>query len=132
MKWIVFFDGSCGLCSRSVRFLASMDRRERLLFASLQGETAASLQLAEHASVDQGTMVVKRESDGRIFLRSDGVLEVCRALGGIWHVAVILRAIPHVLRDALYRLIARNRIRWFGHADACSLPSPSLASRLLP
>lgn len=131
MKWIVFFDGTCGLCSRSVRFLARMDRRERLLFAPLQGETAARLQLAEHASLDNGTMVIRRESDGRIFTHSDGVLEVCRALGGIWHVAVILRAIPSFLRDALYRLIARNRIRWFGHADACSLPSSSLLTRLL-
>ncbi len=34
--------------------------------------------------------------------------------------------------NTTYRLIARNRIRWFGHADDCTVVDPQLASRLLP
>lgn len=132
MKWIVFFDGECGLCSRSVRFLASADRHQRLQFAPLQGETAAKLKLSEFASVESGSMVVRRESDGVTLLRSDAVLELSRALGGFWRCGVIFRLLPRPLREAVYRFIARNRIRWFGHADACALPDPQLLARLLP
>lgn len=132
MKWIVFFDGQCGLCSRSVRFLARADRHQRLQFAPLQGETAARLQLGAFASVENGSMVVRRESDGAVLLRSDGLLELCRALGGFWRCGLIARILPRPLREAGYRFIARNRIRWFGHSDACALPDPQLLTRLLP
>ena len=37
---IVFHDRDCGLCRRSIVFLAERDRELRLRFAPLQGETA--------------------------------------------------------------------------------------------
>lgn len=132
MKWIVFFDGQCGLCSHSVRFLARIDRDQRLQFAPLQGETAARLELGEFSSIENGSMVVRRESDGTTLLRSDAVLEICRALGGIWKCGLLLRLLPRACREVGYRFIARNRIHWFGHADTCSLPDPRLLARLLP
>jgi predicted DCC family thiol-disulfide oxidoreductase YuxK len=39
---VVLYDGTCGLCHRSVRWLMKRDRR-RLWYAPLQGETAAAL-----------------------------------------------------------------------------------------
>lgn len=132
MKWIVFFDGECGLCSRSVRFLAHADHRQRLQFAPLQGETAKQRELSRYASLTEGSMVVWREADGSTFLRSDSVLELCRALGGFWRCLLVAKFLPRSWREAAYRFIARNRIRWFGHADACALPDAQLVSRLLP
>ena len=76
MKWIIFFDGYCGLCSRSIRLLSLIDSREQLLFAPLQGETSARHQLSEHASLTSGSVVVLRESDGRLLLQSEAVLEI--------------------------------------------------------
>ncbi|MFC3657611.1 hypothetical protein FZ025_04565 [Xanthomonas hyacinthi] len=35
------------------------------------------------------------------------------------------------LRDAGYRLIARNRYRWFGSSAPCFLPDPAQRSRFL-
>ena len=37
---VVLYDGTCGLCHRSVRWLMKRDRR-RLWYAPLQGETFA-------------------------------------------------------------------------------------------
>ncbi len=36
---ILFFDGVCGLCNRTVDFVLQEDRDRRFLFAPLQGET---------------------------------------------------------------------------------------------
>jgi hypothetical protein len=30
-------------------------------------------------------------------------------------------AVPRVIRDAIYDVVARNRYRWFGRRDACIL-----------
>ena len=39
---VLFFDGVCGLCDRTVTWLFEHDRRHVLRFAPLQGETAKS------------------------------------------------------------------------------------------
>lgn len=35
----------------------------------------------------------------------------------------LARAIPKPWRDALYRVLARNRYRWFGRRAQCHVPS---------
>ena len=39
--------------------------------------------------------------------------------------------VPRAVRDGVYRLVARNRYRWFGHRDACMVPSPEVMERFL-
>jgi len=65
------------------------------------------------------------------YTASRGYLELCRILGGWWHVLRINAVIPERLRDWLYALVARNRYRWFGKADYCALLTPEQRRRLL-
>lgn len=67
----------------------------------------------------------------RAWRESDAALRVCRGLGGPWKLLALLLVLPRFLRDPLYRLVARNRIRWFGRSDRCLVPSPELRSRFL-
>ena len=48
-----------------------------------------------------------------------------------WSSARAVRLAPRVLRDGLYGRIARNRYRLFGRTDACMVPPPGLARRVL-
>jgi predicted DCC family thiol-disulfide oxidoreductase YuxK len=78
--------------------------------------------LEHHADKSGGTMVVLRESDGAIFTSSDAWLEVSRALGGPWRLFLIFKLVPRFIRDAAYRVFARNRYRWFGKTSTCRMP----------
>jgi predicted DCC family thiol-disulfide oxidoreductase YuxK len=61
--------------------------------------------------------------DGDQALReSDGAIHVVAVLGGLWSVAKLARWVPRTWRNALYRLLARKRYRWFGRRDECYLP----------
>ena len=53
------------------------------------------------------------------------------AFGGAWRLVALFRLVPHLLRDRLYRWIARNRYRWFGRREACMVPSPEMQGRFL-
>jgi predicted DCC family thiol-disulfide oxidoreductase YuxK len=53
---------------------------------------------------------------------SDATIHIIAALGGIWKLVVVARAIPRRWRDAMYRLLARNRYRSFGRRGVCYLP----------
>lgn len=126
---ILFFDGLCGLCNRSVDWALSEDRDKRLLFAPLQGEKAAKL-LPQELRQDLNTLVLW--VDGELSMRSTAVLKLAEHLGGVWRLAVIFKLIPRPLRDSVYNLVAQNRYRWFGQRQTCRLPTAEEKGRILP
>lgn len=129
---IVFFDGDCLFCNRSVQSLIALDDDETLSFAPLQGETAARFLPPELRQPDAlGTMVF-RDPSGRIATRSTAVLKILRHIGAPWSAFGLLGlAIPPRCRDALYNAIARNRHRLL-REQACALPDPRDRPRFLP
>ncbi len=127
--WTLFFDGDCAFCSQSVQRIARLDKRECIYFASLQGKLAASKGFEKYATANEGSMVLLRESDGKVFLRSDSLIELGRALGGAWRLTGVARLIPLFLRDGVYRLIAKNR-RKLASSGSCQLATPELLARL--
>jgi len=67
----------------------------------------------------------------RLLARSDAILFLLVELGGIWKVAVVGKALPRTLRDAIYALVARNRYRVFGKYESCMLPEPQHRAKFL-
>ena len=130
MGWVLFFDGDCAFCSASVQRVVRLDKRGRVNFAPLQGKLAHEMDFGRYAADEGGTMVLLRESDGRVFTRSDALIELARALGGLWRLCTVARFIPRALRDGVYNLVAANRYRLRGKTDACMLPDPELVRRL--
>jgi predicted DCC family thiol-disulfide oxidoreductase YuxK len=128
---LVFYDGGCALCHRSVRFLVARDRDgSRFRFAPIGGALfRAELSEAERAGLPDAIVVRTRE--GRLFVRSAAALCLGTRLGGI-HAALarILALVPERLRDAAYDAIARSRYRVFGRrSEVCPVIAPDLRAR---
>jgi predicted DCC family thiol-disulfide oxidoreductase YuxK len=131
-RYLVLYDGECGLCDRSVQWLLRRDRRAVLRFAPLQGETARGF-VGEKAEFDTMVFVERRPGEApRVLERARAVLTILRRIGGVWLLVAWLRFLPRVLIDVPYRFVARRRIRWFGRVDACRLPDPATRQRFLP
>jgi predicted DCC family thiol-disulfide oxidoreductase YuxK len=127
MRQIVFFDGECGVCNTFVQFLLKHDRG-RFTFAPLQGETAR-LYLGQGRAPDLSTVIY---ADGeRIYLRSEAVLRIARAMGGLWAGLWIFYLVPRGIRDPLYALFARYR-HLFLRGTVCAVPTPEERRRFLP
>lgn len=134
---VLFFDGVCGLCNRSVDFVLSRDRREAIRFAPLQGETAKRVLSSEFRVPSSKTQtfdtIVWLDSSSREFVRSAAAVRVLWRLGGVWSlIGSLLWLNPRPLRDLGYRLVAANRFRWFGKQQTCRLPTPAERERFLP
>lgn len=128
---VLFFDGVCNLCNASVRFVIRHDRRGIIRFASLQsaiGQAAIAAVLGKKGHVPDSLILL---DNGCYYTESDAALRVARYLDGGWRALYQLRMLPRLLRDAVYRLVSRNRYRWFGRKDACMIPSPELKQRFL-
>lgn len=70
-------------------------------------------------------------SDEALLARSDAILYMLMQLGGIWSLAGIGRVLPRGFRDAVYKVVARNRYRVFGKHESCMLPAPQHRKKFL-
>jgi predicted DCC family thiol-disulfide oxidoreductase YuxK len=128
---IVLYDGTCGLCHKSVKWLLHHERDHEVLFAPLQGETAAALR-ARFPEIPETLSTVVLVEGGRARLRSKAFLYLGRHLRAPWRWVYGFRWFPAFLSDLGYRFIAAIRYKIWGQVDACELPSPSQRARFLP
>jgi predicted DCC family thiol-disulfide oxidoreductase YuxK len=132
---IVLYDGVCGLCNHLVQFLLKRDTHDRFRFASLQSEFANKL--LTHHGVDPHDLdtvyVVKDygQPDESLLARSDAILFMLTPLNGLWKLAGVGRVLPRAFRDAVYKIVARNRYRVFGKHESCMLPGPQHRAKFL-
>lgn len=127
---IVFFDGHCILCNRSVDFLLRKDRKHKLKYTSLQSESSKSfLSKIEPNLLNEDTIILYHQ--GQLLLRSDAVQKIAVLLGFPYSLLKIFRIIPRPVRDRVYNYIARNRFSWFGRKDKCRVPDDDTRDRII-
>jgi predicted DCC family thiol-disulfide oxidoreductase YuxK len=112
-KTIVFFDGFCNLCSGSVSFILKYEKEEYLYFASLQSDFVKK-NFPELDSDQKDTESVVLYENGTVYKYSDAALRISRYLKFPLNYLYFFRFIPRIIRDKIYKLIARYRYRIFG------------------
>jgi predicted DCC family thiol-disulfide oxidoreductase YuxK len=128
---VLLYDGTCGLCDRSVKWILRHERDRELTFAPLQGATAAALRV-RHGDIPATVESVVLVDDDRVRLRSKAFLYTAKHLRAPWRWAYALRWMPALVLDLGYRVIARVRYRVWGRVDACELPAVDHRQRFLP
>jgi predicted DCC family thiol-disulfide oxidoreductase YuxK len=104
-----------------VRFLAR--HRIEPPFELIPMQCAEGKALLEQFGIDADDPATFLVLDrGLILTQSDASIHVMAAIGGLWRLVVFGRLIPRPWRNWLYRLLARNRYRWFGRRTTCYLP----------
>ncbi len=127
---IIFFDGMCAMCNRFVDLVLRADSRDVFRFSPLQGDTASDLLPSLPPDPRDWSMIYVDERG--VHSETDASLEVYRRLGGIWWPLSLARLVPRWIRNPIYRVIARNRYRWFGTRDSCRVPTEDQRDRFLP
>jgi predicted DCC family thiol-disulfide oxidoreductase YuxK len=130
-RLLVIFDGQCGLCNRTVRWLVHRDQRDRLRFVAFESTSVAELLArqgidAPDSESGSATILAVREfghATEVVLVRSEAVLALLAELPRPWPlVAAVLRWIPRPVHDMGYRLIARWRYVLWGRLAQCPLP----------
>ncbi len=128
---ILVFDGVCVLCSGSVQFVLRHDRKEQYRFVTTQSVTGRELMVAHGMDPDAPLSVLLVEG-AQGYTESTAMLRVLKRFGGAWRaLGFMFGCVPRVVRDDVYRWIARHRYRWFGRRDVCYLPAPGQAARFM-
>lgn len=128
---LYFFDGECVLCSRFVAFCLNRDPDGLLKFASAQSTLGRRVLLGLGLPDDTLDRTILLIEDGRVYTRSTAALRALRHLQGPARLLYPLVLLPKILRDPVYDIIARNRIRWFGRLNSCLVPTPQTRDRFI-
>ncbi len=130
---IVYFDGVCNLCNGFVDFLVRRDRAQKLRYAPQQGSSFAALRSrhpelpvpeGDAPATENMVTVVTGQGGEKIYRASDAVRIALAQLPGAWGLLRFMGIVPRFIRDAVYKLIARNRYKLFGKRESCRLPKP--------
>lgn len=127
---IVLFDGVCNFCNASVNFILQRDPKGVFRFAPLQSGTAKPFLEKYRLPKDDLNTMVLVEGD-KVYTRSTAGLRIARRLRWPWPILSVFLVVPSLLRDFVYKIIAKNRYRWFGKKDACMIPAPEWKARFL-
>ena len=129
-KAVVVFDGMCVMCSRFAQTILKRDRRGVFRLLAAQSDLGAALY--RHYGLDpvayETNILIE---DGQAWFKSEASIRILSRLGLPWSLAVLGRALPLTWRDALYEVVARNRLRWFGVRAQCFVPRAEDADRFL-
>jgi len=143
-RLLVVYDGECGFCNRSIRWLLRRDAHDRLRFAPSSHLNVREL-LANHGipsfapnpniGSSPDTILVFFNAGAhneKLLLRSNAILACMRVLPQPWpFIAAMAKLIPRLVRESAYRTIARWRYRIWGRHASCPIPTPKERTHFL-
>lgn len=128
---LIFFDGECPFCHRSVRHIIEIDVQKRFLFAPLKGQTADQILAGPQKYLKEAKSLVLVENydstDRKFWIESKAVLRIYWLVGG-WGLIGIFCFLPSFIGDPIYRFFAAHR-----HQFKLKMPErPGPKDRFLP
>jgi len=106
---MIYYDGTCGLCHRVVRFVLAEDRMGKFVFSPLQGE-AFKRAVDESVRKTLPDSFVVMDESRRLLLQSAAVIHIAARLGGLWRVlGTAVAIVPKPVRNQAYRFVGAIR-----------------------
>lgn len=128
---IVFFDGHCPMCHGWVRRIIAWDKKKRLSFAPLESDAGRRYLSRLMPDYLQEDTIIYYEA-GKLFLKSDAVLRIARALGFPFSGLHLFRLfLPKRILDRWYEKVAGTRYKYGERYGECPLPEREVRDRFI-
>lgn len=129
---ILFYDGTCGLCHHTVKFVLKHDREAVFRFSQLEGDLFKKT-FSETERNSFPDSIVLLTDNRQVLIRSSATAYLLEKIGGIWRIlSVLLKLIPRPMRDSAYIFVAKIRHKLFKTPDdVCPIVPDDLKKRFL-
>lgn len=117
---IIIFDGECNLCNGVVGWLLKYAPEDLFKFVPFQSTEGQKL-LIEYGFPTQHLETVILIDDDGVKTHSDGFLKIISKIPRWKQVSALLAFIPRLIRDYIYKTASRNRVKWFGQSQSCTI-----------
>jgi len=119
------------LCDGLVLYIITHDKKDVFRFVSLQSDLGQKIIKHIRVDVTKTDSIILYEPGVAYYYKSAAALEIAKTLGGLWNLGTAFRIVPAALWYYIYDYIAKNRYKWYGKKEQCSIPTPELKSKFL-
>lgn len=124
---LVFFDGSCGFCNKTVQFILKFEKNKSCYFTPIQSNFAQGFFTKKGIKADMSTFYYAKNE--QLLTKSSGFIELCKELKFPWRLLVIVKIVPKTIRDFCYDFVAKRRKKIAG--EFCYLPASDERKRFI-
>ncbi|UUV20852.1 thiol-disulfide oxidoreductase DCC family protein [Paenimyroides aestuarii] len=129
-KQLILFDGVCNFCDETVQKIIKADSKNVFVFASLQSDFGK--EVVQYIGIKPETdSIVLYQPGIAYYTESSAAIEIAKQLSGWYPLLQIGKIVPAFLRNKIYQYIAKNRYKWYGKKEACSIPPPETRAKFL-
>jgi predicted DCC family thiol-disulfide oxidoreductase YuxK len=128
-KYYIFYDGDCGFCNFWVQWILKNDQKNQFLFAALQSEFGQKFLKERNLKTTDFNTIYLWKPESFYSIKSDAILTIANALGGIYYMANLAKIFPKSIRDFGYAAIAKNRNRL--KPQSCTIPTPEQREKFI-
>ncbi len=125
---IVFYDGDCGFCNRTIQFILKNEKNQNLHFTAIQSDF--SIEFFESHYFPKPDLSTFYYWNGReLFSKSTAVLHLLNQLKNRFQLLKIGYILPKIVRDKMYDFIAKRRHKISN--GFCVIPSAENRKRFI-
>ncbi|MGB5819206.1 MAG: DUF393 domain-containing protein [Saonia sp.] len=117
---IIIFDGECNLCNGVVGWLLRFAPSNVFRFVAFQSVEGQGLLKKNSFPTQRLETVILLDENG-VHTHSDGFLRIISKIPKWKLVAALLAFVPRIIRDTIYNLASKNRMKWFGKSKSCTI-----------
>lgn len=109
MKYIILFDGDCGICNKTQMWIRAKDRKNKFEIHPYQFYDYSKFGLNEN-NVSNSVYVIKESEK---YNRSRAVFEILKELPGFYGIigSILSNRLFEILCNPVYKIIAKNRAK---------------------
>ena len=127
---IVFFDGLCTLCHKSVRTLIAIDSEKKLRYSSIQGLLLSTLFTDRDTDRLDGILFWR---DGILYEKAEAITQILFVIAGKYSFFIqLLSFVPLFILNFFYFIISKNRYFIFGKEKVCGIPTSEDKKYFIP
>jgi len=119
-KFIVFFDGECGMCNFWVQWILGRDKRDLFIFASLQSDFGQQFLTERGLEAKVFDTMYLWKPDEYFLSKSQAVIKIASLISGVYKLLFIGKLFPTMIGDAIYNKVSENRKKLY--SQKCFLP----------
>lgn len=124
---VVFYDGDCGFCNRSVNYILKKEKKQEIHFAPIQGRFTKENFGDKIDTLNLETIYFSK--NGILYNRSTAALLITKELKFPNSILILFYIVPKFIRDYFYNFIAKRRHRIA--KGFCYIPSKEEKKRFL-
>jgi len=124
---ILFYDGECGLCNRTIQFLIRHERSPILKFCALQSNFARIF-FHDKEFLPPNLDSVCLYTKGRIFRKSRAMFLIVKHLKWYYQIVRVFEIFPTSWTDCAYDIVAKRRKKM---SFSCFLANEKFKNRFI-